>query len=96
MAGAVRGRALAAGAAACLVEAEGADGFGFATSASRHVPGLKAATGADRRAFRPAQRSAGRGGHHRHQRQDQHRLVDGAGADGAGPALRRDRHAGHR
>jgi UDP-N-acetylmuramoyl-L-alanyl-D-glutamate--2,6-diaminopimelate ligase len=37
--------ALAAGAAACLVEAEGADGFGFDDERIATLPGLKAATG---------------------------------------------------
>ena len=38
--------ALAAGAAACLVEAEGADAFGFIDARVAALPGLKAATGA--------------------------------------------------
>ena len=37
--------ALAAGAAACLVEADGVDGFGFADERIATLPGLKAATG---------------------------------------------------
>ena len=38
-------QALAAGAAACLVEAEGADAFGFDDARIAALPGLKAATG---------------------------------------------------
>ena len=71
--------------------------FGFDDARIAALPGLKAATGGIAHAyFGAAERSAAGRGHHRHQRQDQHRVVDGAGADAAGPALRRDRHAGHR
>ena len=50
--------------------------------------GLKARTGEIADEFYAGRARAGGGGHHRHQRQDLDRLVDGAGAAPAGPALR--------
>ena len=75
-------QALAGGAVACLVEADGVEAFGFGDErAVAALPGLKASDRRDRqRLLRPAQRAAAGGGHHRHQRQDLDRLVDGAGA----------------
>ena len=83
--------ALAQGAAACLVEREGVEAFGFDGDAIAAYAQLKAATGPIAAAyFEQPERAARRAGRHRHQRQDLHRLVAGAGAvaawRAAGPA----------
>jgi cell division protein FtsI (penicillin-binding protein 3) len=73
--------ALAQGAAACLVEHDGVDAFGFAGDAVAAYDGLKAATGPIAAAyFETTLRAPGRAGCDRHQRQDLHRLVAGTGA----------------
>ena len=93
--------ALAQGAAACLVEHEGVRSLRLRRRrASPAYAGLKAATGPIAAAyFGEPDAQLRRARRHRHQRQDLHRLVAGAGpvelrrrAD----ALRRGRHAGHR
>jgi hypothetical protein len=88
-------RAGCQGAAACLVEADGAEAFGWTVGRVATLCGAEGGRrGHGRHLLCPTQRGAGRGGQHRHQWQDQHRLVDGAGAHAAGPALRCHRHAG--
>ena len=90
--------ALDAGAVACLVEAEGAEAFGFERRrASPRCRGLKAAAGDDRRRFfgdPSAQLDVvavtGTNG------KTSTAWWIGAGAGRARPALRRDRHARHR
>ena len=74
--------AIAAGAGACLVEAEGVEAFGFdADPRVAALHGLKAAAGdIASRFLRRAERAARRRRRHRHQRQDVDRLVGRAGA----------------
>ena len=92
------GAALAAGASACLVEADGVEAFGFAAdSRVGALRGLKAAAGdIASRFLGDAEQQARRRRRHRHQRQDLDRVVDRAGAGDGRPALRRRRHARHR
>ena len=80
------GAALAAGASACLVEADGVEAFGFDDEPRvAALRGLKAAAGdIASRFLGDAERAARRRRRHRHQRQDLDRVVDRAGAGALG------------
>jgi hypothetical protein len=77
-------------------ENAGSEAFGFEAASGRSYEGLKAAPARSRRCSTTSRAEARRAGRDRHQRQDLHRLVAGAGAVQPRRAVRRDRHAGRR